>query len=58
MSTSCIICQSPSEFYFEKIYEPYLGWPFEGQWAVQYHKCSKCGFGFSKTHQDLEKING
>lgn len=43
----CIICGHQSEFFFIKKFQDFdLG-------AVDYHKCTNCGFVFSKKHQEM-----
>lgn len=51
----CIICNSPSEYYFSKIYSET---PFDEYMQhigeVKYYKCNNCGFVLSKTHSELD----
>lgn len=52
----CIICNSESEYYFSK---KYTESPFDDFMkdigAVDYYRCSYCGFVLSKTHSELDK---
>ena len=52
----CIICNSDSKYYFSKTYSEC---PFDEFMreigAVDYYKCSRCGFVLSKTHGDLNE---
>ncbi len=46
---NCIICNAPTQYFFSKKFEKYeLG-------KVDYHKCTNCGFGASKTHFDMSE---
>jgi hypothetical protein len=55
MYHNCLVCGSPSDFYFEKEYKPYAGWPFGESFIARYHKCVNCGFTFSLTHQEMDR---
>ena len=50
----CIICDSPSYYYFSKEYtEPPFCDLMKDIGSVNYFKCSKCGFVISETHRNL-----
>lgn len=52
----CLICYSEAEHFFTK---KYVEKPFDKFMSnigeVEYFKCTKCGFTFSKTHMNLAK---
>ena len=52
----CIICNGGSNYYFSKTYSEA---PFDDFMReigrVDYHKCNRCGFVFSKTHFDIDE---
>lgn len=50
---SCIICTSPTQYFFSKTYPAGPPSPFSEPLKVDYFKCSDCGFVISKTHQDM-----
>lgn len=47
---TCLICTSPTRYFFSKTYAAGPPSPFTTPLEVQYFKCSKCGFVLSKTH--------
>ena len=50
----CIICESESKFFFSKTYrEPPFAEFMKEVGAVEYYKCTECGFVLSKTHSEL-----
>lgn len=53
----CLICQSNATYFFSKKYDEA---PFDSFMeiigAVDYYKCTNCGFTLSKTHQDLSEV--
>lgn len=54
---SCMVCNGASEFYFEKDFQG-----INELHKVEYYRCVKCGFVYSKTHFDMslatwEKLN-
>lgn len=51
----CIICSSPTAYYFSKIYPAYPGSPFNGALTVDYSKCGHCGFVLSETHAGMQR---
>jgi len=52
----CIICASPTTYYFSKTYtEKPFDLFMKDIGPVDYHKCGACGFVLSKTHRDLSK---
>lgn len=51
----CLICHSPSRFYFSKTYTKHFSELMADIGEVQYWKCENCGFVLSKTHAELSK---
>lgn len=51
----CMICKSDTEFFFCKDYPVFETSPFDNILTVDYHKCKKCGFVISKTHQEMSE---
>jgi hypothetical protein len=52
---NCIICNSPAHHFLSKTFtEKPLDQIMAEIGQVSYHKCSNCGFTFSKTHFDLD----
>jgi len=52
MANKCIICCSKSNYFFSKKYQ-FL--KYNKDLDVDYFKCDKCEFVFSKTHQNMKK---
>jgi hypothetical protein len=50
---NCLICQTPTVWYFAKTYEGLYAPMMADIGPVQYWKCPHCGFVLSKTHADL-----
>jgi hypothetical protein len=57
MTNSCLVCNSPAAYFFNKKYPSYPGCHFSDDLCVEYYKCQTCGFAFSKTHQEMEKAD-
>lgn len=52
---NCIICDSPTRYYFSKTYPVYPGSPFADGLTVDYSTCSCCGFVLSETHARMPR---
>lgn len=50
---ACLICGTPTHYYFSKTYENYPGSPFPEPLTVDYCRCGHCGFVLSRTHQAM-----
>lgn len=52
---ACMICSGNTEYYFTKTYSspPPVKEFMEPIGPVDYHRCTLCGFTYSKTHQEL-----
>lgn len=51
----CLICSSPSTFYFSKTYDKHFSDLMADVGEVNYWKCQDCGFVLSKTHAELDQ---
>lgn len=52
---NCIVCDSPTAYYFSKTYPVYPGSPFTAPLTVQYARCTCCGFVLSETHRAMPR---